>query len=65
MKNPLMLPSYLCGECGIEMLVDHAASSVERAREGMVRVRCYTPRCPQKDVRVTVVLIEALVVPPC
>lgn len=59
MKNPLMLPSLLCGECGIEMLLDHDAGA--RARDGTVVARCFTPRCAQKDLRVTIMLQPASV----
>ena len=61
MKSPLMLPAYLCGECGIEMLHDMAFSGEGRARERSLILRCYTPRCPQKGVNITVLLQPASV----
>ena len=59
MKPPLMMPSYLCGECGIEMLLDHDAGA--RAAERVITARCFTPRCLQKDQRVTLALQPASV----
>jgi hypothetical protein len=57
MKNPLMLPAYLCGECGIEMLLT-SHPSVERAAARAVTAACYTPRCSQKGVAVGIPLLE-------
>lgn len=59
MKPPLMLPTLLCSACGIEMLLDHDPAI--RAHEGVVTARCFTPRCAQKDQRVTITLQPASV----
>lgn len=61
MKLPVVLPTYLCGECGIEMLLDRRPSE-ERVKGPMgpnVTVSCYTPQCPQKGVVYGIVLQNA------
>jgi hypothetical protein len=56
-KTPLMLPAYLCGECGIEMLLT-SAPAVERAAAKAVTAACYTPRCAQRGVAFGLPLFE-------
>lgn len=58
MKMPLMLPEYLCGECGIEMLLGRLETE-KRAVTKSVTVSCYTPQCPQKGVVFEIVLPNA------
>lgn len=59
MKVPLMMPSYLCGECGIEMLLS-SQTPQERAAARTAQLSCYTPRCPQKGVRYEVTLVDTV-----
>lgn len=59
MKPPLMMPAYLCGECGIEMLLDRRPP--EARVGGAVGASCHTPNCPQKGVMYEIALQPASV----
>jgi hypothetical protein len=63
MKTPLMLPSYMCGECGIQMLPDRRSPEerVGGPNGPTVIATCHTPRCPQQDVPFEILLHPALV----
>lgn len=62
MNPPLILPSYLCGACGHELLIDRAYSANARAQQHSVITRCYVQRCPQKGQSITIALQPASVI---
>jgi len=64
MKLPVTLPSYLCGECGIEMLLDRRPpkARVSGPLGPMVGATCHTSSCSQRGVEYEI-LLQAAPVP--
>jgi hypothetical protein len=61
MKPPLMMSTYVCGECGIQMLMDRPKPESLRATTKSQRITCHTADCAQRGETFTVLLAEALV----
>jgi hypothetical protein len=51
-KNPYVLPAFVCGACGHELL------NYGEVEAGVRRFKCYTSRCSQHGQTITIGLVE-------